>query len=1073
MTDSIRDTRENVRELAEALRERDAAYRQLDAAYRQLENLSRELEAIHSSRLWKLAGLYWRVMRRLRRGRTSATAADGDSPSEGGGGAFLPPPPVPARYDVLCFPIIDWDFRFQRPQQLMRRYAEAGHRVFYVAQKFAADGPPWRLAEKIPNVFELTLRGPAVNVYSDALDDAVADRLADALDGLRRDAGFGAAASIVQLPFWAPLARQARERFGWPMIYDCMDHHAGFSTNRPGMLQAERELLATADGVTATSEYLYRAAAAVNPGVTLVRNAADYDHFAAERWRSSPRPVVGYYGAIADWFDADLLADVAQSRAEWEFVLVGSTYSGDTRRLSRLPNVRLVGEKPYSEIPHWLAGFDVAVIPFRRTPLTDATDPVKAYEILAAGKPLVAVPLPELEPLGPLVRRASDAKTFEREIAAALAENDPGAVEARRAYARENTWGHRFRALDAAVTGTFPLVSIVVVTFGNRELNARCLESLFACADWPRFEVIVVDNGSTDGTVEDLRRLASSNPAVTVIENAGNAGFAAANNQGLRAARGDVLVMLNNDTVVTRGWLAPLVRRLRADPGTGMIGPSTNSIGNEAKVDAGYSDIADLPRGAAAFVRAHDGETFPIPVLAMFCVAMRRDVWERVGPLDERFGLGMFEDDDYARRLVDRGYSLLCARDSFVHHVGGASFQRLATPEYRRLFERNRLLFEEKWGAAWIPHQDESTRGTVPLFVVRLRQILRDAGPAAEKAPIVFLPDRPWKAAVPERPRSLALALGRAGRLVFYDCTRSDRDVFAGFVEAGPNVWLYNGPRGVLDRLESPILWATPVNALEISRWSQRRVVEDLTEDVRFAGADPQALASGEIRLRAAADGIFCADRGVAAALGATDAPARHLPNAADLPRRPARRHPANRRGLALVPSDSPRFDPVLLRSIARIRADWDFIACGDAPALPGMDSGPGNVRCVPGGDFGATIGRADVVLLLLAPDPPGASPAALYAGLAAGVSVVSTPLPECAATSEVVVADGPEALARALDAARERGRTADFQARARAFAEANTWDSRAATVLEALDGASPVAAGTADREIRTRSWKG
>src|SRR5262252_1547065 len=95
-------------------------------------------------------------------------------------------------------------------------------------------------------------------------------------------------------------------------------------------------------------------------------------------------------------------------------------------------------------------------------------------------------------------------------------------------------------------------------------------------------------------------------------------------------------------------------------------------------------------------------------MLAMFCVAMRREASEKVGPLDERFGIGMFEDDDYAIRMRKAGYRIVCARDSFVHHWMKAAFGQIPTAEYQALFEKNRRLFEEKWGTTWIPHSAAS-----------------------------------------------------------------------------------------------------------------------------------------------------------------------------------------------------------------------------------------------------------------------------------------------------------------------------------------------------------------------------
>jgi len=261
-------------------------------------------------------------------------------------------------------------------------------------------------------------------------------------------------------------------------------------------------------------------------------------------------------------------------------------------------------------------------------------------------------------------------------------------------------------AFAAALAETFPAVSIVVVTFNNRELNRACLESVFARTEWPRYEILAVDNGSTDGTPELLADLARLHSNLRVIAFAENRGFPAACNAGLAAASGDPLVLLNNDTVVTRGWLTALLRHLAANPRLGLVGPVTNAIANEAKVDAGYRGLADLPRAAADWTRRHDGETFEIPMLAFFCVAMRREVLEAVGRLDEAFGLGLFEDGDYCRRVRAKGFDIRCARDAFVHHWQNASFRRLGRDAYFALYEQNRRRYEAKW--ARVP--EESAR---------------------------------------------------------------------------------------------------------------------------------------------------------------------------------------------------------------------------------------------------------------------------------------------------------------------------------------------------------------------------
>jgi GT2 family glycosyltransferase len=246
--------------------------------------------------------------------------------------------------------------------------------------------------------------------------------------------------------------------------------------------------------------------------------------------------------------------------------------------------------------------------------------------------------------------------------------------------------------------------SIVVVTHGNLAFTRLCLESVLANTDYPSYELIVVDNGSSDSTPAYLSRLAELNAGVRVVLNRSNAGFARANNQGLQLAAGKLLVLLNNDTIVPPGWLTGLASKLE-DRGVGIVGPVTNRIGNEAEVEAPYRTLGGFLELARRRCESHAGEAFDIPTLTMFCLAMRREVYERIGPLDERFEVGLLEDDDYSMRVHEAGYRVLCANDVFVHHFGETSFGKLIpSGEYARLLEANKRRFEEKWGVAWQPY---------------------------------------------------------------------------------------------------------------------------------------------------------------------------------------------------------------------------------------------------------------------------------------------------------------------------------------------------------------------------------
>lgn len=248
-----------------------------------------------------------------------------------------------------------------------------------------------------------------------------------------------------------------------------------------------------------------------------------------------------------------------------------------------------------------------------------------------------------------------------------------------------------------------PAASIIVVTRDNLPVLRLCLESVLAAAEEPQ-ELIVVDNGSVDGTPRYLAELAQENPAVRVIRNSENRGFAAGCNQGLAAAVGEVLVLLNDDAAVSDGWLGRLIACMER-PGVGMVGPTTNRTGNEAQIDSDYHTWGEFISFAEARASKHAGEAFEIEMLTMFCVAMPRAVFEQVGPLDERFEIGLLEDDDYSRRVRDAGHGLLCADDTFVHHFGEASFGKLVpTGEYGQVLEANRARFAEKWNEPWRPY---------------------------------------------------------------------------------------------------------------------------------------------------------------------------------------------------------------------------------------------------------------------------------------------------------------------------------------------------------------------------------
>jgi GT2 family glycosyltransferase/glycosyltransferase involved in cell wall biosynthesis len=617
------------------------------------------------------------------------------------------------RYDTIVFSIIDWDFRFQRPQQLATQFGRHGHRVFYLSTtKFLTPGgAAWDLTRKAEHVGELKIRARRpLDIYSGRLDAADLEVLVESFEALAADLAIGDAVCLVQIPFWGPLALRLRERLGWRIAYDCMDEWTNFPGFGESVLSLEEKLVRGADATIVSADRLEEKWNGTAPRLVLARNAMDAEHYRAgfkpnTLLGDAKHPIIGYYGALASWVDVPLLEKIADRHPKATIVLAGGQFDVDLTAVAARANVRLLGQRPYEEMPQLLWNFDACVIPFLVNDITEATNPVKFYEYLYGGKPVVSPALTELLPYAELSYLARGHDEFLAQLDRALAEptDDPRRA-ARRRVAEENDWAHRYEAIRDGLAEAHPVVSVVIVTYGGLELTKACLESLLGAETWPRLDVIVVDNASSDGTPEYLAGIAAADPRLRCVFNRENRGFAAANNQGVALSAGDVVVLLNNDTVVPPGLMGLLAGHLARDASIGLLCPTTNFCGNEARVEPGYEAISGLPAFAARRAREYRGRVLDIGVAAMYCVAARRRVLDEVGPLDEAYGVGMFEDDDFAVRMRAKGYRVACAEDAYVHHVGQGAFRKLSPEEYDRLWKRNQAYFEKKFGVAWKAH---------------------------------------------------------------------------------------------------------------------------------------------------------------------------------------------------------------------------------------------------------------------------------------------------------------------------------------------------------------------------------
>ena len=277
------------------------------------------------------------------------------------------------------------------------------------------------------------------------------------------------------------------------------------------------------------------------------------------------------------------------------------------------------------------------------------------------------------------------------------------------------------------------LVSIVILVHDQLEYTQKCLESIFTHTNIP-FEIIIVDNGSTDGTVECLGAIKKGTieiggwrfqvdqegkvarwmegaswrgripepgcKYIKVIRNEKNLGFAAGNNQGMAIALGDYLLLLNNDVVVTPGWLDRLMSRAEQKTEIGIVGPMSNAVSGPQQVSAiGYNpqSLTGLDQFAQAFARDHAGKGQRFWRLVGFCMLIKRAVIEKIGGFDLRYGLGHYEDDDLSLRAAFSGFESWIAQDCFVHHFGSKTFSG-ARIDLTSNLEKNWMIFKEKWG---------------------------------------------------------------------------------------------------------------------------------------------------------------------------------------------------------------------------------------------------------------------------------------------------------------------------------------------------------------------------------------
>lgn len=608
---------------------------------------------------------------------------------------------------------VDWSFRIQRPQHLATEFARTGYEVVYVNPTLYY--LPIRgiraLANDINGVQIVNLvgkQGSLTGRYfgTSLMNDELADSISQCLRRIAKKHSLGQPqVLILQQPGWIPVAARLSEM---RIVADWMDLHRGFTAINEDVTSNEHVSWWLPDAVNCTSTPILEELQLSPSQVTaVIPNACDPDHWLDKNPGRGVSvrdvPTVGYFGAVADWFDTEPLVALHRDVPEIQIDVVGAITDESARStLQSLERVRLLNEIPYQNLPEQVRSWSVGLIPFKINDLIRATNPVKLFEYASLGIPIVATPIPEVVRAAELVAGVYVATPaeFPTVVRRALAERDSVVGDLKK-FAAQNTWRERAGAFERLFIDHIR-VSIVVLMWNNANLTIACLESVVTRSGYGNLDIILVDNGSDFTQIEVVSNWISENcrNEIHIIRNSNNLGFAAGMNEGIKVATGDYIVLLNNDTQVTYGWVRKMIRHFRRNSNIGILGPLTDHCGNEAQIKL---PIGDWSRTGPKMVQGRVSCAKLAQSLGFFCVMISREVVEGVGLLSEEYGQGYFEDDDYCNRVREFGKKCAIAQDVFIHHEMSASFDQLQTEARRKLFDRNKAVFEAKWGA-WTPH---------------------------------------------------------------------------------------------------------------------------------------------------------------------------------------------------------------------------------------------------------------------------------------------------------------------------------------------------------------------------------
>lgn len=366
--------------------------------------------------------------------------------------------------DLVCLSHLRWNFVYQRPQHLLGRCAK-NRRVFFVEEPILTEATDWWL--------DVSIHESGVWVIVPHLSEGISEETAQTAQQAMLDDLFQAA-EISQYILWyyTPMAVSFTNHLKpLAVVYDCMDELSAFQGAHPDLKANETQLLKRASVVFTGGHSLYEAKQHQHPNIHAFPSSIEKEHFAKARNLSEepadqkdiPHPRLGFFGVIDERMDIELLGGIAEARPDWHLVIIGPVVKIDQATLPTHPNIHYLGGKSYQELPAYLGGWDIAMLPFAINESTKFISPTKTPEYLAAGKPVISTPIRDVvRPYGEngLVRIASNASEFVAcaeeimseswddrtkwlsEVDAFLADNS-----------WDNTWGEMLGLIESAIEG--------------------------------------------------------------------------------------------------------------------------------------------------------------------------------------------------------------------------------------------------------------------------------------------------------------------------------------------------------------------------------------------------------------------------------------------------------------------------------------------------------------------------------------------------------------------------------------------------------------------------------------------